>query len=234
MSDKGLNGQMKILKHMYLVLQALLLLIVTVTAQAHSGRTDANGGHMNRKTGHYHCHKSYCSESSASTSNIQSTPSGRYSRKDWPHWIDEDNDCQNTRAEILIKSSQVPVKFKRNRGCNVSHGRWVDPYTGMTFTKASDLDIDHIVPLAHAHRTGGGSWSREMKRQFSNDPDNLIAVDDRANQEKGDKGPVRWKPPMQSYWCEYARRWKLVKEKYGLTIIEGEKSSLHIMTGFCY
>jgi hypothetical protein len=222
---------------MLITLKALLLLIVPITAQAHSGRTDANGGHMNRKTGLYHCHKSYCSAPSATpsyTANIQSTPSTRYNRKDWPHWIDEDNDCQNTRAEILIESSQVPVKFKRNRGCSVSHGLWVGPYTGMTFTQASDLDIDHIVPLAHAHRTGGANWSREQKRRFANDPDNLLAVDDRTNQEKSDKGPVRWKPPMESYWCEYARRWRLVKGKYGLVVSDRERRSLTVMTSRCH
>ncbi len=134
---------------------------------------------------------------------------------------------------MLIKSSQVPAKFKRNRGCNVSHGVWVDPYTGITFTQASDLDIDHIVPLAHAHRTGGANWSRAMKRQFANDPDNLLAVDDRTNQKKGAKGPVRWKPPLKSYWCEYAKKWRLVKAKYGLVVSEMERRSLAVMTGFC-
>jgi len=69
----------------------------------------------------------------------------------------------------------------------VSHGLWVDSYTGMTFTQASDLYIDHVVPLAHAHRTGGANWSREQKRRFANDPDNLLAVDDRTNQEKSDR-----------------------------------------------
>ena len=140
--------------HMYFnmltTLEVLLLLIVPITAQAHSGRTDANGGHMNRKTDQYHCHSAYCSAQSAPSiyiSDIQSSLSVRYNRKDWPHWIDEDNDGQNTRAEVLIESSQVPVKFKRNRGCSVSHGLWTDPYTGMTSTQESDLDIDHIVPL---------------------------------------------------------------------------------------
>ena len=221
---------------MLTALKVLLLLIVPIITQAHSGRTDANGGHMNRKTGQYHCHKSYCSAplvTPSYTLNNQSTPSARYNRKDWPHWIDEDYDCQNTRAEVLIESSQVPVKFKRNRGCSVSHGLWVGPYTGMTFTQASDLDIDHIVPLAHAHRTGGANWSRKQKRQFANDPDNLLAVDDRANQQKGDKGPVRWKPPMSSYWCEYARRWQWVKRKYGLVVSERERRSLEVMRNRC-
>jgi len=68
---------------------------------------------------------------------------------------------------------------------------WIDPYTGMTFSQASDLDIDHVVPLAHAHRTGGANWSREQKGQFANDSDNPLAVDDRTNQVKSDKGLVR-------------------------------------------
>jgi hypothetical protein len=103
----------------------------------------------------------------------------------------------------------------------------------MTFTQASDLDIDHIVPLAHAHRAGGGNWSREMKRQFANDPDNLLAVDDRTNQKKGAKGPVRWKPPEESYWCEYAKKWRLIKAKYGLVVSEMERRSLRVMERIC-
>jgi len=103
----------------------------------------------------------------------------------------------------------------------------------MTFTQASDVDIDHVVPLAHAHRTGGANWPKKQKRQFANDPDNLIAVDDRTNQEKSDKGPVRWKPPEESYWCEYAKKWQLVKNKYGLEVSERERRSLGVMERNC-
>ena len=74
---------------------------------------------------------------------------------------------------------------------------------------------------------------RKQKRQFANDPDNLIAVDDRTNQEKGDKGPARWKPPVESSWCEYARRWRLVKRKYGLDISDREHQSLVVMRFRC-
>lgn len=156
-----------------------------------------------------------------------------YDRADWPHWIDADGDCQDTRTEILIRDSTAPVKFKRNQGCNVSWGQWVGPYTGQVFTKASDVDIDHVIPLSHAHKTGGAVWSREKKREFANDPENLLTVDDSTNQGKGDKGPAQWKPPLKTYWCEYARRWRRIKGKYGLTISTPEESSLNVMERTC-
>lgn len=155
----------------------------------------------------------------------QSAPS-EYDRKDWPHWIDADNDCQDTRAEVLIRDNTGTIKFKRNKPCNVSWGEWRCPYTGKKLTKASDVDIDHIVPLSHAFQTGGASWTREKRREFANDPDNLLTVEDNINQEKGDKAPDEWRPPHRDFWGEYARKWRVVKKKYGLTISASEEKAL--------
>ena len=205
------------------------VLFVPQSALSHSGRTNSEGCHNNRKTGDYHCHNS----GKSSTSRTKSSSSSQYNRKSWPHWTDEDGDCQNTRAEILIRDSTTSVKFKRNRGCNVSWGRWVGPYSGQVFTKASDIDIDHIVPLSHAHKTGGAGWTRSQKRQFANDPQNLLAVDDSTNQSKGGKSPARWKPPQKAYWCTYATRWRGIKRKYGLTVSVPEERSLRVMEREC-
>ena len=73
----------------------------------------------------------------------------------------------------------------------------------------------------------------EQKRNFANDSDNLIAVDDRTNQEKSDKGPVRLKPPMESFWCEYAKKWQWVKSKYGLALSVREQQALSVMKDTC-
>jgi hypothetical protein len=146
-----------------------------------------------------------------------------YNRNNWPHWIDQNNDCQNTRHEILIRDSNKPVSFKTSKGCKVISGKWIGPYTGQTFNKASDLDIDHIVPLAHAYKNGGSVWSSDKKMAFANDLDNLLAVDDSTNQSKGSKGPDKWMPPKEDYWCNYLDKWTMVKTRYALTISQKEK-----------
>ncbi len=144
--------------------------------------------------------------------------SSEYNRKDWPHWIDQDHDCQNTRAEILIRDNIGIIKFKRNKPCNVSWGKWICPYTGKEFTKASDIDIDHVVSLSDAHRSGGANWTRDQKRAFANDPENLLAVWDKVNVQKSDKGPDEWEPPNKSFCKKYVSIYNYIKMKYGLKI----------------
>ena len=38
-----------------------------------------------------------------------------YDRRDYPHWIDLEQDWQNTRHEVLVEESAVPVQFKTNK-----------------------------------------------------------------------------------------------------------------------
>lgn len=209
-------------------------------ALSHPIILDSQGGHADRKTNEYHCYKEPCftNQKQVEQAHQNAVDSGAamsimYFREDWPHWIDADNDCQDTRAEILIASSSIPVKFKRNNGCNVSWGKWFDPYTGRTFEKASELDIDHIVPLAHAHRNGGAEWPRDKKRQFANDPDNLIAVDKSANRSKSDQAPNDWMPPKNEDWCEYIKKWKAVKAKYKLFASSDEVAFIDKIERIC-
>ncbi len=148
-----------------------------------------------------------------------------YDRDDWKHWEDFDKDCQNTRHELLIASSQVAVTFTSSTGCTVSTGQWLDPYTGDTYTLASDLDIDHVIPLNYAHLHGGAVWSAFVKKLFANDPENLLAVDDGENQSKSAKGPSEWMPPDMNYHCEYVKKWDFLVNKYEL-VLSAEDSAL--------
>ena len=129
----------------------MFLASLSYNVLSHSGRSDNQGGHFNRSTNQYHCHKEPCfSTHEQSKSALQdANDSNRaysivYNRTDWPHWIDEDKDCQNTRAEILIYHSAIPVTFQKDNHCTVKSGRWTGVYTGQVFTNASDIDIDHI------------------------------------------------------------------------------------------
>jgi len=133
------------------------------------------GGHYNKEP----CFSIHQQSKEAYEQAKPGTYSRVYNRKYWPHWVDTDGDCQNTRQELLIAASKVPVQFKDHRRCTVRQGKWVGVYTGQTFTSASDLDIDHVVPLAHAHRHGADRWTRAQRRVFG--VINFIAANARQN-----------------------------------------------------
>ncbi|TVY16532.1 putative secreted protein, partial [Lachnellula arida] len=106
---------------------------------------------------------------------------------------------------------------------------------GATWTAASDLDIDHLVPLSNAWKSGAAAWTTPQRQAFANDLTNpqLLAVTDNVNESKSDSGPEDWKPELKSYWCTYAKMWVKVKGVYDLTITSAEKSALTTMLDTC-
>lgn len=46
-------------------------------------------------------------------------------------------------------------------------------------------------------------------------------------------GPEEWKPPLESFYCTYAKSWVQVKSDYALTITEDEKAALEDMLDSC-
>ena len=89
------------------------------------------------------------------------------------------------------------------------------------------------MPLADAHRSGGYAWTRNQRREFANDPLNLLVVDDSTNQAKSDKAPHEWMPPREEYWCEYVDRWQRVKGKYGLFYSNTEREAIFSIANKC-
>ena len=158
-----------------------------------------------------------------------------YDRDEWDHWVDDDRDCENARAEVLIAESRQAVTYRSN-GCTVDTGLWVGPWGGRTFTQASQVDIDHHVPLYNAHISGGHAWSRSQKRAYANDlslASALQTTERGVNRAKSADAPDEWKPPVQASWCRYAQDWIEVKHKYSLLVTQAEKLALFSMLDTC-
>jgi hypothetical protein len=154
-----------------------------------------------------------------------------YSREKFPHWDKVDGAC-DTREQVLKRDGK---DVTTNADCAPKSGTWVSEYDGETWKKASDVDIDHMVPLGQAWVSGAKAWTTERREQFANDliRPQLHAVTDNLNEQKSDKAPDQWKPPLVSYWCTYATDWIVVKSNYGLTITVPEKTALESMLQHC-
>ncbi|MFI9626087.1 HNH endonuclease family protein [Streptomyces sp. NPDC052042] len=154
-----------------------------------------------------------------------------YSRSKFPHWASQGESC-DTRETVLGRDG---TDVERDEKCRAVSGEWVSVYDDEVFTNASDLDIDHMVPLANAWRSGARTWTQEQRKAFANDLTHpqLLAVSASSNRSKGDQGPDQWQPPSKTYWCTYARSWVSVKATYELSVTEAEKDKLGEMLDTC-
>ncbi|WP_330340370.1 HNH endonuclease family protein [Streptomyces sp. NBC_00557] len=147
-----------------------------------------------------------------------------YSRDKFPTWITISGTC-NTREWILKRDGTNVVT---DSACTATSGSWYSPYDGATWTSPSDVDIDHLVPLAEAWDSGASKWTTAQRQAFANDVTRpqLLAVTDNVNQAKGDQDPATWVPSRSAYVCTYVRAWVQVKYYYDLSVDSAEKSAL--------
>ncbi len=157
--------------------------------------------------------------------------SSGYSRDLFPHWSTQSGAC-NTREVVLKRDGKNVVQ---DSSCAATSGSWYSEYDGATWSAAADVDIDHIVPLAEAWRSGANSWTTSRRGSFANDltRPQLIAVTDNVNQSKGDQDPAEWMPSRTAYRCTYARMWVQVKQYYAMSVDSAEKSALQSVLNGC-
>lgn len=179
-----------------------------------------------------------------------------YVRHEWGRWAPTEhrglNDCRWDTRHWLLRSvgmetnpGTFTTREEAGKSCRVMSMTIVDRYTGERFTgPANKVDIDHIVPLAEAHRSGGWRWDKATRLAFWNDPLNHVAVMEGTNARKSDIDPGGqsqrgqrargWLPPDDSQWCWYGTTWLEVKAKWGLTIDPKEAEALGISLAACF
>ncbi|WP_214805367.1 MULTISPECIES: HNH endonuclease family protein [unclassified Exiguobacterium] len=169
------------------------------------------------------------SELNALTVKTEGTMTG-YSRDLFPHWSSQGGGC-DTRQVVLKRDADSYVG-----NCPVTSGSWYSYYDGLTFTNPSDLDIDHVVPLAEAWRSGASSWTTTTRQAFANDLEGpqLIAVSASSNRSKGDQDPSTWQPTRSGASCGYSKMWIHTKSRWGLSLQAAEKTALQTMLNTCY
>jgi hypothetical protein len=153
-----------------------------------------------------------------------------YSREKFPHWRSTGDNC-DVRDSVL-KRDGTKVKLS---GCNVVAGTWKSAYDGVVLNSPTKVDIDHMVPLANAWRSGASAWTTAKRGDFANDlaDPQLVAVSATSNRAKGDQDPSTWKPKLTGEWCDYATEWIAVKTVWKLTVTTAEKAALANMLERC-
>lgn len=140
-------------------------------------------------------------------------------------WRDIDRDCVNTRHEVLL--AEGTLLRRSSTGCTVVGGQWRSFYDGRTYTSPTQLQIDHLIPLAEAWGSGARNWTQLRRAQFSNDLRvgyALNAMPSALNASKAARGPEQWMPPANR--CRYIEIWTAMKIRWQLRVDPTERAAL--------
>lgn len=156
-------------------------------------------------------------------------------------WADIDGNGCDQRQDVLTRDL---TDITRDR-CTVLTGTLHDPYTGTTITFQHDrvaepgnpgsqgVQIEHIVSLSAAHDGGAWRWTPDEREQFANTTSLLLAVDGKANQAKGDRGPGEWMPPNPAFACDYAQRYTEIVSDWHLAVTAADRDALATVLTSC-
>lgn len=172
---------------------------------------------------------------------------GEYKREYFgPSWTDNavgvafaGNGCR-TIEDIRVRD-MMNVQMKNK--CDVQSGTLWNPYGSKQHPQddwikfergpGSKVDIDHVVALGNAWKTGAYQLSDEQRTAIANDPINLVAVSASENRSKGDRDVANWVPANREIHCGYAASQVQVKSKYGLWVTPAEQDVLAKMLDTC-
>lgn len=137
--------------------------------------------------------------------------------------------CFDVRNLVLARQALDSFQVDATNNCRIYASTWYDPYSDEYFHLASDLQIDHVVPLKNAYLAGAHNWSSEKRCNYSNflaDRSHLIAVQKHANLSKGDRGPEDYLPLNSQFQCQYVAEWLKIKAVWNLKIAVKEAQAI--------
>ncbi len=172
-------------------------------------------------------------------------PMTGYARTDFGQAWSDDNDqpfghngC-DTRNDILRRDLTAVVVKAGTAGCVALSGRLDDPYTALAIAfrrgaaTSTRVQIDHVVALGDAWRSGAQQLSGTQRQGLANDPLNLLAVDGSANMQKSDSDAASWLPANKAFRCAYVARQIAVKLRWRLWITAAEHAAVTAVLATC-
>jgi hypothetical protein len=151
-------------------------------------------------------------------------------------WLDVDRNGCDTRNDVLARDLSA---ITRQGPCRVMTGTLVSPYTGarIDFVRGEGtstlVQIDHVVALENAWRTGAQQLSQREREALANDPENLFAVDQHSNAQKRSGDAATWLPAEKSFRCTYVEHQVAVKTKYRLWVAPAEHDAMERILRAC-
>ncbi len=162
------------------------------------------------------------------TSTTPPTPLAQPSHELIPALRVSDSGCNDDYDRDQWAPSSSKWSAARQATAHEEGPELIGYWTGLPIATLSDADIDHHVPVKHAHISGGCHWNESRRNAFYTDLDNLNVTTPSMNRSKSDRAPGHWgrqdefiDTPAER--CEYAAQWINIKRQYELHFITAQE-----------
>jgi hypothetical protein len=147
-------------------------------------------------------------------------------------WADPDGNGCDGRQDAVARATTDRHYTSR---CYIATGDVLDWYTGRVCDDCAtrNFDVDHVVALADAWRSGASKWTRTKRVRYANDPLVLVLTNASLNRSKSDRGPDEWAPINHTAACKYVRRYRQIKLAWGLHSTTGQRAAIRRTLATC-
>ena len=115
-----------------------------------------------------------------------------------------------------------------------------DHYTGAMLDKTDRPQLDHLVALADAWRSGACHWAPAVRKAFASDkgrtdcalaPCELRWTRGHTNESKSDQTPAEWSPIDRGHACLYGREYLAIKASWALVVAPEDRAAVEMACG---